>query len=213
MRLFAASLGLLIAAAPLAAQQGGNAADPDQLVRPSGAMPAGWQGRTDRGQPTTQVNFVAMGKGYHVTTGPAAVLYDASATKRGDYRVAYTFTQTKAPAHPEAYGLFIGGSALNGDAQAYSYFLVRGTGEYFLATRKGAERTVVQNWTAHPAIKKQDAAGQQTNVLGAEVKGDDVIFTANGVEVARRSRTQVLTEGIAGLRINHNLDVHVEAAE
>ena len=213
MRLLLASLTLALAATPLAAQQPRNS-DPDVLVKPAGAMPAGWQARTDRNAPATGLSFVAAGRGFHAATGPAAVLYNPAQTRSGNYKVAYTFTQTKAPAHPEAYGLVIGGADLAGPNQAYSYFLVRGGGEYFLATRKGDQRTVIQNWVANPAIKKQDATtGAQTNVLGAEVRGNEVIFTVNNVEIARRPKNEILTDGLVGFRVNHNLDVHIEPAQ
>ncbi len=211
MRLLLASLTLALAAAPLQAQQSRNS-DPDNLVKPAGAMPAGWQARTDRNAPVSGLSFVTAGKGFHATMGPAAVLYNPANAKSGNYKVAYTFTQTKAPAHPEAYGLVLGGSNLAGANQAYSYFLVRGTGEYFIATRKGDQRTVIQNWIANPAIKKQDAAGAQTNVIGAEVRGNEVIFTVNNTEIARRPKNEILTDGIVGFRVNHNLDVHIEPA-
>ena len=64
---------LALAAAPLAAQ---DADDPTQKVA-GGALPAGWMGRTDR--PTdklTDAKFVAMGPGYHVTSGPAAIYWN-----------------------------------------------------------------------------------------------------------------------------------------
>lgn len=212
MRLLLASLTLaLVAAAPLAAQQP-RKSDPDVVVKPAGALPAGWRARTDRNAPVNQLSFVGMGRGFHAVTGPAAVLYNPTTTRSGDYRVAYTFTQNKAPAHPEAFGLVLGGENLAAANQAYSYFLIRGTGEYFIATRKGDQRTVIQNWIANPAIKKQNAAGVQTNVLGAEVKGNEVIFTVNDTEIARRPKNEILTNGIVGFRVNHNLDVHIEPA-
>jgi hypothetical protein len=213
MRLLLASLTLALAATPLAAQQARNS-DPDNVVKPAGAMPAGWQARTDRNAPASGLSFVSMGRGFHAVMGPAAVFYNPAQTKSGNYKVAYSFTQTKAPVHPEAYGLVIGGSDLAGPNQAYSYFLVRGGGEYFLATRKGDQRTVIQNWIANPAIKKQDATtGAQTNVLGAEVRGNEVIFTVNNVEIARRPKNEILTDGLVGFRVNHNLDVHIEPAQ
>ena len=211
MRVLLASLTLALAAAPLQAQQARNS-DPDNLVKPAGNMPAGWQARTDRNAPVSGLSFVAMGRGFHATMGPAAVLYNPANAKSGNYKVAYTFRQTKAPAHPEAYGLVLGGSGLAGPNQAYSYFLIRGTGEYFIATRKGEQRTIIQNWIANPAIKKQDASGVASNVVGAEVRGNEVIFPVNGTEIARRPKNEILTDGIVGFRVNHNLDVHIEPA-
>jgi hypothetical protein len=178
-----------------------------------GAFPEGWSARVDRDQPVEDVVFATMGDGFHVTTGPAAVLYNPAWMHSGDYAVAARFTQTRAPEHPEAYGIVIGGSELDAEGQTYSYFLVRGTGEYFIATRTGAERAIVVPWTAHDAVVAQDDAGRQTNVLGARAAGDEVVFTINGAEVARRPRSEIVADGIFGFRVNHRLDVHIDQVE
>lgn len=209
MRPLLLAVATLSLAVPAAAQQSGNSNDPDRVVQ-GGKLPAGWSARVDRDQPLDRVKFVPMGTGFHATMGPAAVFYNPEWKKSGDYRVSASLTQTKAPTHPEAYGIVLGGNGLEGADQAYSYFLVRGTGQYFIATRKGGTVTKVVDWTSHDAVKKQDEAGKQTNVLGAEVRGADVIFTVNGTEVARRPKGEVLTEGLFGFRINHNLDVHLD---
>ena len=213
MRKLPVFLLALLIAAPAAAQQPAASApsDPDDVVQGGGKFPAGWSARVDRDQPLDRVVFTAMGDGFHAVMGPAAVFYNPEWNRTGAYEVSARFTQTKAPTHPEAYGLVIGGAKLDGPDQAYTYFLVRGRGEYFIATRKGAERTVLVPWTAHDAIQKQDATtGKQVNVLGAEVRGDQVVFTANGQQVASRPRSEVLADGIFGFRINHNLDVMVD---
>lgn len=201
MRSLVVAIATVALAVPVAAQEAEQA---------GAAYPDGWHVRIDRDQPAEGVNFVTMGEGFHVTTGPAAVLYNPESTHSGDYEVAARFTQTKAPEHPEAYGIVIGGSDLDGPDQTYSYFLVRGTGEYFIATRRGDEREVLVDWTEHDAVVPQDENGQQTNELGARVQGDEVVFLANGQEVARRPASEVATDGIHGYRVNHRLDVHVE---
>ena len=208
MRLLLAALALVLAATPLAAQHAGH--DPDDQVAAGGHFPDGWLARVDRDQPVDQVRFTAVPGGYHAVMGPAAVFYDPAWQKSGNYSVSARFTQTKAPRHPEAYGIVIGGRDLAGPDQAYSYFLVRNTGEYFIATRKGDQRVKVVDWTPSPAIAQQDAAGREVNVLGATVRGNDVVFTVNGQEVARQPRDQVFTNGVFGFRINHNLDVLVD---
>lgn len=180
---------------------------------PGGDFPEGWSARVDRDQPVEGVAFATMGDGFHVTTGPAAVLYNPAWAHSGDYTVSARFTQTRAPEHPEAYGIVVGGTALDGEDQTYSYFLVRRTGEYFIATRTGAERTIVVPWTPHDAVVAQDESGRQTNVLGARVHGDEVVFTVNGTEVARRPRSEIATDGVFGFRVNHRLDVHIDQVE
>jgi len=184
--------------------------DPDTLASGGSEFPEGWSARVDGDGSVDDVAFAEMGEGLHATTGPAAVFYNPDWTHSGDYEVSASLTQTTAPAHPEAYGITIGGSELSGPDLAYSYFLVRNTGEYFIATRKGDERNIIVNWTDHEAVNEQDEDGRQTNVLGVEVEGDDVIFKVNGTEVDRRQRGEILADGLFGFRINHRLDVHID---
>lgn len=209
-RMLLLAAATLLAASPVIAQQHQHHPGAGQAMHRGGEFPAGWSARTDRDAPLENVHFMTHGEGFHAITGPAAVFYNPEWSKSGNYRVAARFTQTKAPEHPEAYGLVIGGRELAGEGQRYSYFLVRQTGEYFIATRRGAERTVAVNWTAHPAITKPDESGRAANLLGIEVRGADVVFSVNGTEVARRPRSGLETEGLAGFRINHNLDVMVD---
>jgi hypothetical protein len=183
--------------------------DPDHAVK-SGAFPPGWSGRTDRGQPLDNVSFRAMGPGLHVTLGPASILYRDADNATGTYEVSATITQTKAPTHPEAYGLFIGGKDLQGDGQAYTYFLIRGNGEFLVKRRTGTQTADVAPWTANAAVKSPDEAGKATNTLTIAVGPDRVRFLVNGTEVHSAPRGAVDAEGIAGLRVNHNLDLHVD---
>ena len=200
-----------LAAGTAAAQQHQHAHEHRAGHLPPGQLPDGWRVRVDRDQPATDIVFHAMDDHFHARTGPAAVFYRDDWTHTGDYSISARFRQNRAPEHPESYGLVIGGSDLDAAGQAYTYFLVRGGGEFFIARRDGAERTVVVPWTRHEAVAPQDPeSGVQSNVLGIEVRGDEVVFAVNGTEVARRPRGELHTEGIAGFRINHRLDVRVD---
>ncbi len=66
------------------------------------------------------------------------------------------------------------------------------------------------DWTPNAAIVKQGAAGRQTNTLGIQVQGDNVIFMVNGTEVTRLPKTKLHADGLFGFRIGHNLDVDVD---
>jgi hypothetical protein len=214
-----AAAALAAAAAPLAAQSTGAAArpasqqsDPDKNAA-GGLRVPGWTARFDRAEAKpAQVSFTRMGSGYHVTAGPAAVYYDARRAASGSYTVRGSFTQTKAPAHPEAYGLFAAGQNLDGAAPSYLYFVVRGDGKYTVKHRAGAaEVHTLVDWTASPALKAAGPDGKATNALQIRVAADSVRFVANGTPVAAVSRQQVgTTDGVAGVRVNHNLDVHVD---
>ena len=211
-----AALLTVVAAAPLAAQatQAANraSADPDKNAA-GGLRVPGWTARFDRAEAKpAQVSFTRMAKGYHVTAGPAAVYYDAKQTASGNYTVRGSFTQTKAPTHPEAYGLFAGGQNLAGAAPSYVYFVVRGDGKYLVKHRANAtEVHTLVDWTASPALKAAGTDGKASNALEIRVAADSVRFVANGTPVAAVSRQEAgAMSGVAGLRVNHNLDVHVD---
>ncbi|HUQ20705.1 MAG TPA: hypothetical protein VM099_13905 [Gemmatimonadaceae bacterium] len=205
-------VGLTLAAGSLGAQ--GN--DPDKVTATGGVTVPGWQGRIDPqaakgGRSITQDKVTAMGTGFHVTSGPAAIYWNPKNTATGNYTVTATFTQTKAPTHPEAYGLVLGGADLTTPNQSYFYFLVRGDGKY-LINHRANDSTVhkIVEWTASPAIKTQDADGKATNKVSIVAGADKVSFLVNGIEVATKPRSAIVAKGIAGVRVNHNLDVHVD---
>jgi len=203
-------LAVTATAAPLAAQ-----ADPDKNVAGSGALPAGWHAHTERNAPLAALKFVSMGDGYHATMGPAAIFWRDADSVTGEYHTVATFTQTKAPMHPEAYGLIVGGQHLADSAQSYTYFLVRGDGMYSIRRRQGyANRpTAIVEWTVNDAVNKADGAGRATNELGVTVKGGRVQFLVNGKDVYSAAAADVDTKGTVGYRVNHNLDVHLTPIE
>jgi hypothetical protein len=171
-------------------------------------VPSGYLARTDRANAQiADAKYALSGGAWEVRTGPAHIVWAPGDTASGTFTVTSHFDQLEAPAHPEAYGLIFGGRDLNGDGQRYGYFLVRGTGEYLIKVREGATTRTVKDWTASPAVPKQDAQGKASYDLGVRVRGDSVRFLVNGATVAAVARSAVPTDGVAGLRINHNLHV------
>lgn len=212
------SLAALVAA-PLAAQ--GNPADPDKKVAGGGTLPSGWSARLeDATASMANVKFVAMGDGFHFSTGPAGIYWRDADAVSGSFHTLATFTQTKAPMHPEAYGLFVAGKDLKGSTASYVYLIVRGDGMYSIR-QGGAAGTPSTNlttggnrngWVANDAVVKQDSAGKATNKL--EISGDaktkKLTFKVNGKTVAELDAPGGMVGGIVGIRMNHNLDVHVD---
>ena len=203
---------VLAAAAPLAAQNAGMKEHDPDVKAGGGALPAGWMGRTDR--PTAKIEdakFVTMGPGFHVTSGPAAIYWRNANTVSGPFTATATFTQTKAPMHPEAYGIFFLGKDLQGANQNYAYLLVRGDGKVMVKHRAGSEVHTILDWTENAAVHKQDANGKATNTLTVDAtKADSVRLLVNGAEVAALPGSRAgSTDGVVGLRVNHNLDVHI----
>jgi hypothetical protein len=183
--------------------------DPDKLTGGSG-VPAGYLGRVD-GAPGRAVDakYTKEGDSWHVQTGLHHIMWAAGDTARGDFTVSARLQQLANPEHREAYGIFVGGSNLDQATQKYSYFVVGGTGEYLINTRDGDKVTKVRDWTAAPAVPKRDAAGKADSRLAIRVAGDSVRFMVNDTQVAVLPKSQFPTDGIAGLRIGHNLHLQV----
>jgi hypothetical protein len=209
------AIGLLAVAVPLSAQKEPMKMDHDMDMKVAGGgqFPAGWSARLDR--PTSNiadVKFVPMGDAFHATMGPAAIFYNPAVTASGTFEAEATFTQTKAPMHPEAYGIFVGGANLDQPDQSYLYFIVRGDGKFMIKHRAGSEVHTIVDWTDNPAVAQKDDAGKARNKLKIEAGKDKVDFEVNGktVHSMARGADGLTTDGVVGLRVNHNLDVHIE---
>ena len=194
-----------------ASQQGES--DPTRRAA-GGSIPAGWQIRLDDKDATrystNDISFTPMGGGFHITSGPAAI-YPGADLPNGEFVLEATFSQMEAPRHPEAYGVFFAGRDLDdSDKQTYVYFLVRGNGHFLINHRAGRDVHKIFDWQENAAIRKQDASGKATNQLTVRAGADSVRFMANGQQLAAISRNEITDPGgKAGLRVNHNLNVHV----
>ena len=218
---FVSAAMLALCAASLGAQAANK--DPDKIVADGGVKVPGWQGRLDprpasQGRKITEASFAPAGAGIHVIAGPAATYWNPVNTASGNYNVSATFIQQKASAHPEGYGLLLAGKDLDSASQSYFYFLVRQDGK-FLVNHRADDATVhkIVDWTANPAVKAIDAAGKATNKLAIDVGATDLKFLVNGEVVHTIPRSTVDsggghagTTGIAGIRVNHNLEVHID---
>jgi hypothetical protein len=182
-------------------------ADVDRATGGAG-LPAGFVGRTDNpSTPITGAKYTASGDMWEVVTGPAHIVDRPQDMASGDYTASATIEQLEKPAHPEAYGIFIGGKDLDKPTETYTYFIVRGTGELAIKVREGDKTREVIKWTPSADVAKQDASGKASYTLAAQVTGDAVKFMVNGKQAASVSKVGLPTDGIAGLRINHNLHV------
>src|SRR5829696_5975729 len=121
------AIAVLLAPAVVVAQ------DADKKVAGGGELAPGWQMRIDpnasRGAPP---KFVAMGPGFHATSGARAIFWRPADVGTGNYKVEGTFTLTKAPARAESYGLVVAGKDLAGPNENYIYFTLGGNGSYLI---------------------------------------------------------------------------------
>ena len=150
------------------------------------------------------------GEGLRILTGPAGITYQpGDVVSRGDFRVEATFVQYSAPVgYREAYGIFVGGRELDAPDHEYTYLLVRGTGDYLIKRRLGEITEVVVDWTAHDAVARVDAEGDEpTNLMAIEVVDGEARFMVNGEVVHSMPAAEARPYGVAGIRANHRLDV------
>jgi hypothetical protein len=217
---FAAAI-LLAASASSARSQ-----ETSRAVSGGGVSVPGWTGVVDareasRGATLANAKFVAEGKGFHVTTGPAVTYWNPANVATGDYTVKATFTEPKymnLNDHPHPYGIVIGGNKLGTDQQSYLYcaaygngnFIVRGFGPQPFQMNGGRGE-------ANAAVHKAAGAGAPvTQEIAVSVKGDQVTCAINGTVVATYPKSDLVTsgkltstDGVYGIRFAHNTEATV----
>ena len=180
--------------------------------------PKGWKLRADHSSDAADPDapgankFVVSGSGFHATNPMAAVYWNPANTATGNYILKGTFKLIKSSGYDEYYGLIFGGSGLEGAMQSYLYFMVTDDGTYLIKRRDGSSTQGVSPKTASSAVKKPDASGMATNALEVRVMADKVEFVINGTVVTTLPKTgpAAKTDGIYGMRINHQLDVQID---
>ena len=188
-------LYLVLLAAPLAAQ-----------------APPGWKVRADDAKADmAKLEFAEMKPGFHVTTGPAVILWNPENTATGNFTIdSEIFFFREGSRDTEAYGILLGGRDLEGAAD-YVYFMLRNDGKYLVKHRAGNGDThLISDWSAHPAVKVHDGTGGPTvkNVISVAAVTDSVRFSVNGQHVVSYPRSHMKPEGIVGIRVNHGLNLH-----
>ena len=201
-RLMSTVLVTVLASAPIFAQ----------------APPAGWKMRVDRSTNAADpdaagaIKFVSMGNGFHATNPQAAVFFNPANTASGNYTLKGNFILQKPSGHTNYYGLVFGGAELEGANQNYLYFMIAQDGTWLVKHRAGAETHDVAAKAASDAVKKPDATGKSTNALEVRVSASKIDYVINGTVVhsTPKSGMTAKTDGIYGIRINHQLEVHVD---
>lgn len=177
--------------------------------QPAGPLPAGWKSRLD--SPTMKVVPGAVKEEKNAltfSTGASAGIYWKDGMKaEKDFILGASFSQLKTSEHSEAYGLFIGGQDLEKDTQRYLYFLIRQDGKFSIRVRNAAATKPIVDWREAASMKEPKGV-KTSNTLQIRAVGTAVHFLVNEKQVYSMPRAQA-GDGIAGLRINHNLDVQV----
>jgi hypothetical protein len=180
--------------------------------------PKGWKLHTDHSSDASDPDapgadkFVVSGSGFHAMNPMAAIYWNPANTAAGNYALKGTFKLIKSTGYDEYYGLIFGGNALEGPMQNYLYFMVTDDGTYLIKERDGSSTKGVSPKTPSDAVKKPGADGTATNALEVRVMADKIAFVINGTVVTTLPKTGAAakTDGIYGIRINHQLDVQID---
>jgi hypothetical protein len=166
-----------------------------------------WRKVTDSGAPDSVLHD-RMPPGWHITTGPAAILFDPSHQARGRFAVEAEIHLFPGESN-EGYGVFLGGSGLD-SSSSWTAFLIRKDGSATIERRVNSTPTVLVAGVKSPAIKPHTGGqGTTLNQIRVLVQGDSAIFSANGQRVAAISTRDLPLDGTFGFRVGRGLNLHV----
>ena len=154
------------------------------------------------------------GGGIEAKGGGNATLWRPGEPLTPPYRLSMHVKTTNLGLHPHGAGLTFGGNDVAGDQQTYSYFLVRGDGNFLIKTRDGGGTADICLWTEHDAITKEDQEnGIANNVLAVDVGKDMTRFSINGTKVHEAKTAELHASGKYGARLVHDLVAHFDQIE
>ncbi len=172
------------------------------------SLPAGWQVRVEADASSDNVKFMNMPPGWHITTGPAALLYRPENAAAGLYRLeseSFLFADDRLEGH----GVFFGGHGLDTPDSSYTSFLLRKDGRFQIEVRRASETSTPVAWTEHVAVAKPTGEQPAKNKIAVAVAAEEIRFHVNGQQVAELPRTALPSDGIFGLHVRNQVNVHV----
>ncbi len=152
--------------------------------------------------------------GLTILTGAASILYQPDASLTGDFNVRIELHQFDPGGRNEGFGVLFGGVSLTSvERQRYTYFLIRQDGSSLVKTRTGRSTSVVRDWQPSASTRSWESRDPDADVVGntlmIEANGETVRFFINDQEVWDVPRSDLHTDGLVGLRVNHGLRVRV----
>jgi len=155
--------------------------------------------------------FVQMPPGWHVTTGPAVLLYPAAnGDVAGNYSLEseiFLFPGESA----QEYGVFLGGHQIDGTAAPeYSAFVLRRDGQAAVLRRGPGQSALAATWQRHEAIVAGKPGDEPVkNVIRVDVEPQLATLWVNGSKVLTVPRGDIRTEGRIGFSIGKDMNLHI----
>lgn len=194
---------LFAGTAPLAEAQAGHNME----------RPAHWRIMDPETREETERPLVVMRPGWHVFSGPGALLWDPGSFASGNYSVTSEMFLFPTPDLGTAYGVFLGGQQFEGEASAYISFEIRNDRRFRVAHHDGVEIHQLVPWTEHADIVSVEPTNGSPvqNHLGVDVREEVIAFYINDARVAELPRPGLATDGAIGLAVGDGLSLHVTA--
>ena len=186
--------------------------------------PPDWKWRTDAPAvlsndakpPDGSWQFTTMAPGWHITTRPGVLLYPTTTEGRGHFAVQSEIFLFPGESLQE-YGLFVAGRQLDpaGSVPTYLAFVARRDGQAAVLRRTSTGIDTVVAWAPNDAVVPHPGGttGTAKNVLRVDVGAAEIVFSANGKDVARIPRAGVDTDGAIGFRVGAEMNLHVSTLD
>jgi hypothetical protein len=177
--------------------------------------PPGWKWVTDSDArivtaldpPAGSWLFGTMAPGWHITTRPGVILFEPTYSGRGRFVVeseSFLFPGKSMA----GFGVFVGGSDLEGKAR-YVAFLIRRDGSAAVESVEAGRVSSLHPWTKGESVLAGTSSGDVKNVVRVEAEAAAVTFLVNGQKIVEVPRDGSRFDGIVGLRVGENLNLHV----
>ena len=185
--------------------------DADKSASGTG-VPAGYTGVTDHADAKiTDAKYTSNGGRWEIQTGPAHITFAAKDSAKGQYQVSTTIEQLEKPKHPGGVRGLPGRHESHGSGQA-EVRLLRGSRHGRVSHQDPRRREHDdRSWTGRriPRFRRKTRAERRRTRSTVHVAPDTVHFIVDGNLVAAVPKSKFPTDGIAGIRVNHNLHVAV----
>lgn len=168
----------------------------------------GWRKVTDSGT-ADSVLHDRMPPGWHITTGPAAILFDPAHQAKGRFAIEAEIHLFPGQSN-EGFGIFLGGSSLDGANASWTAFLIRKDGSASVERRMNGATTLLIPAITSTAVKPHTGGeGTALNQIRVLVQGDSAVFAANGQRMAAISTRELSLDGTFGFRIGKGVNLHI----
>jgi hypothetical protein len=180
--------------------------------------PTGWTWRTDApampraGQQAANdstFRFEPMAPGYHITMGPGGLLYDSREQADHRFVVEAQLIYFSDGANAAEYGVFVGGSGLDGDQAAWVAFVVRPDGQAAVVQHARGATSMLLDWTRLAGVAARDSTGFARNTVSVRAEPDSVRFVVNGMVLKTFARSTVPSNGHYGFRVGRGANLHI----